>query len=296
MKLIKPSQISGEIMTLIEEADGKLIVVSPYCKFSDWKKMLNTIDYLKRKNTPVEFYVREGENNTIKEVEKLGYSPILVPNLHTKLYINESFAIVSSMNLLTYSDANSLDIAYKTETKEEYNELIEYYERYLNIYNVTESHYSNVSEIISSDYANLNYVNEISNGEWAEYLSEMLESELDLNFRLSFDDSLLVIQCNNKYEAFIYNKGKDNHLAIMGILSQKESDVLKNKISSFKEKSGLDISIEKSGYNTVWHHSNLNLKSSNLSYLYKSDYNAVIQIIFDFIFTVQDFKEYIRYN
>ena len=39
MKLIKPSQISGEIMTLIEEADKKLIIVSPYCKFSDWKKL-----------------------------------------------------------------------------------------------------------------------------------------------------------------------------------------------------------------------------------------------------------------
>ena len=29
MKLIKPSQISGEIMTLIEEADQKLIIISP---------------------------------------------------------------------------------------------------------------------------------------------------------------------------------------------------------------------------------------------------------------------------
>lgn len=43
MKLIKPSSVSGEIMTLIEEADEKVILVSPYCKVKKWYKLLNKI-------------------------------------------------------------------------------------------------------------------------------------------------------------------------------------------------------------------------------------------------------------
>lgn len=40
MKLIKPAEISAKIMTLIDEADKQLIVVSPYNNISGWNKLL----------------------------------------------------------------------------------------------------------------------------------------------------------------------------------------------------------------------------------------------------------------
>ena len=126
MKLIKPKQISGEIMTLFEEADKKVIIVSPYYNVTKWNKLLNCFQELKRRNIEIEFYVRENEWESINELKAIGFNSIAIPNLHTKLYINDKYAIVSSMNLNLSSDTNSLDIALKTETDAEYNDLLEY--------------------------------------------------------------------------------------------------------------------------------------------------------------------------
>ncbi len=291
MKLIKPSQISGEIMTLIEEADKKLIIVSPYCKFSDWTKFINTIAFLKRKNTAVEFYVREGESKTNKEVKKIGFDPISVPNLHTKLYINEKYAIVSSMNLSTYSDMNSLDIAYQTETKKEYNELIEYYERYLKIFKDSEL------KIENNIYSKEKHYERIDNGCWIEYLSNLISDKLDRKCRIKINKSSIDIQCGNVYEAFISNTNKGNYLNILGVISGKEFEILKTKKDIFKEDSRLNITLRKGGnnyYDTAWHYSKFKLRSSKIDSLYKEDYNSVIQIIFDFIINLQNFKQHCR--
>lgn len=39
MELIQPAEISGKIMTLIDQAKEELIIVSPYNKFTYWKKL-----------------------------------------------------------------------------------------------------------------------------------------------------------------------------------------------------------------------------------------------------------------
>ena len=255
-------------MTLIEEADEKLIIVSPYCKFSDWKKFLNTISFLKRKKTTVEFYVRQGESKTYNEVERIGFNPISIPNLHTKLYINEKYAIVSSMNLLTYSDMNSLDIAYQTETEKEYNELIEYYERYLKIFKQSQPNIESNIYSIEKHYKN------IKNGNWSEYLSDLISDELNTNCRITFNESSIDIQCGNIYEAFISNTKKGNNLNILGVISGKELDILETEKDTFKENSRLDGTLKEgnnNSYNTAGHHSKIKLESSKIEYLSKSD-------------------------
>lgn len=281
MILIKPSQISGEIMTLIEEADNKLIIVSPYCKFSDWNKFLNTIKYLKRKKTLVEFYVRENESKSILEIQEIGFNPIQVPNLHTKLYINEKYAIVSSMNLLTYSDMNSLDIAYKTESKSEYDELIEYYNRYLSIHSHKEKK------------NNSNEYQIIKNGEWIEYLGKLLDNELNAQCKIELEDNILKLNCKNLYESYIYSSNGINYLNINGVISSKQYKILNQNIDSFEKKSGLNIELIKgysNKYDKVHHFSKINLKSSNYNFLYKEDYKNIIEIIKNFIFNLNEFK------
>lgn len=134
MLLIKPKQISGDIMTLFEEADQKVIVVSPYYKVTKWDKLLNCLDSLKRRKIDIEFYVRENEWDSINELKAIGFNPVTIKNLHTKLYMNEKYAIVSSMNLNLSSDTNSLDIAMKTQSPGEYAELFDYYKRYIKVH------------------------------------------------------------------------------------------------------------------------------------------------------------------
>ncbi len=131
MILLKPNNISGEIMTLLDEADEKVIIVSPYCDFENWIRLRNRFKALKDRSIDIEFYVKANKNDTIEEVKKIGINPICVPNLHAKLYMNEKTAIVSSLNLLRDSEIYSIDIGYKTSNKEEYDELVEFHNRYI---------------------------------------------------------------------------------------------------------------------------------------------------------------------
>lgn len=137
MEFIKPPQIASQIMTLMDEADKKVIIISPYYKIEKWYKLQRHIQSLKDRKVAIEVYVREGQDNieSIREAESLGIAPILIPNLHCKLYINEKYGIISSMNLHSSSDINSLDIGYKTQTQEEYDEIIDFYNRYILKYN-----------------------------------------------------------------------------------------------------------------------------------------------------------------
>ena len=40
MKLIKPSEISAKILTLLDESNERVILVSPYMKIPKWDKLL----------------------------------------------------------------------------------------------------------------------------------------------------------------------------------------------------------------------------------------------------------------
>lgn len=134
MDLIKPAEISSKIMTLIDEVDEKLIIVSPYNNLKKWPKLQRRLEYAVEKDIYIEYYVRAGEKQ--KGLKEIGISPIEVNNLHAKLYINEKNAIVTSLNLLKYSDSYSLDIGYFIDGKKELKDLMEFFHRYISIYNI----------------------------------------------------------------------------------------------------------------------------------------------------------------
>ena len=133
MKLIKPAEISARILTLLEESDERVIIVSPYMKISKWYKLTNKLNELKTRRVRMEIYVRDDPENTVTyhDMDQQGLQYKKIPNLHSKLYLNERYGIVTSMNLLLSSEINSLEIGYTTENWKEYNELLDYYERYI---------------------------------------------------------------------------------------------------------------------------------------------------------------------
>ena len=135
MKLIKPSEISARILTLLEESDERVIIVSPYMKISKWYKFMNKVNELKTRRIHIEIYVRDDPNNaaTYGDLDQLALQYKKIPHLHSKLYLNERYGIVSSMNLLLSSELNSLEIGYATETWQEYNDLLGFYHRYIHI-------------------------------------------------------------------------------------------------------------------------------------------------------------------
>lgn len=272
MKLIKPSQISGEILTLFDEADEKVIIVSPYCKMSKWYKLSKKLKSLIERNIAIEFYVREGEYETIQEVEQLGIEPISIKNLHCKIYLNEKEGIVSSMNLLLSSEMNSLDIAYKTTTEEEYDELINFYHRYIKQTHIEEINFDN------------NYLFETISKNFEQIRIYENENELALKTK------------RNNYSCFIWNVQKSqNKLRVSGILSQKEFENSKYLKSEIEDKINLEIEFIEGGrngygYNSVWATSKSLLKTESMNYIFEKEKKQITADIINFIKQIEQIK------
>lgn len=134
MELIRPTEVTAKILSLIEDASNSLIIVSPYNAFInkdniEWKKMIKQFEKAQSKGVNISYYARQGEHH--KGLNALNINPILIESLHAKLYINDSYAILSSMNLVYASDEQSIDFAIKTETVREYNEVLDYFNNFI---------------------------------------------------------------------------------------------------------------------------------------------------------------------
>lgn len=264
-------------MNLLDEANDKVIIVSPYCKFEKWFKLKNKIKDLQSRNIEIEFYIREGEKETFEQVHQLGVEPICIPNLHAKLYLNEKYGIVTSMNLLLSSEISSIELGYKTENKTEYLELIEFYNTYLK-----------------------RSINQIEvEFDWRNELHGILDEKFR-SIRIFEDNGSLQIKTSsNNYNIFIWNNNKQNHLRMSGILSGKEFDFANAHKSNFKSEN-LDFEFLDSdrshGYNTIWSTLKTNLKTSNIHELKPTEIMVIIQSILEFISKVEDLKDYCYNN
>ena len=163
MELIRPSEISAKILSLIEDAQKELIIISPYNDFAKWDKLNRFLNEAKERNVKITYYARENENYSC--LNSLAIKPILIKNLHAKMYLNESYAILSSMNLVEASDKKSLDFAIKITDKEKFDELYKYYIDYIK---------SKGLDNKKSDHINETPVVEFFNG-YQKYKSKKLE-------------------------------------------------------------------------------------------------------------------------
>ena len=136
MKIVHPHKITGQLLDVILEAEKELVIVSPYVNLRYWQKPVAAIQQAVARGVKVDFYIRlDHENATSKEqVEKLGITPILVENLHAKIYYNEKDGIITSMNLLHSSDSNSIEIGCQVETADELDELRRIVQKFLGHY------------------------------------------------------------------------------------------------------------------------------------------------------------------
>ncbi len=131
MELVKPAEIAGKIITLANEAQLDLTIVSPYADVSRWPKMEGALRRALERGVPITFFARaDAEHPSIRA---LGIIPILIPMLHAKLYMNESAAVVSSMNLVRASDERSIDIGYYTDDRLRLGELRRFISTYLGV-------------------------------------------------------------------------------------------------------------------------------------------------------------------
>lgn len=124
-------EIASKIMTLIDLSNEQLVIVSPYANFKKWDKMKACLKRAIERGVQIEFYIRDNAETDMGQFAELGIRPIRKENLHAKLYYNEQYGIVTSQNMIRYSDDYSIDIGYETESKEELSQLEDFRKRYL---------------------------------------------------------------------------------------------------------------------------------------------------------------------
>lgn len=120
-------------MSLIEEAQKELIIVSPYVNVDYWGKMKSCLERAIQRGVNITFVARKNADHKghLAYIESLNINLILINDLHAKLYINDKYAIVTSQNLLQSSDNNSIEIGYITTNNMERKELVTFVNQFI---------------------------------------------------------------------------------------------------------------------------------------------------------------------
>lgn len=126
MRILKPSENIASIISMIEQANKFVVIVSPYSYLEGWDKLKNAINEAADKGVEVSYYVRQGEG--LKGLEGLNVSIHEVPMLHAKMFFSERKAIIGSLHLINNQDINW---AFVLNFREEYNELVKFFELYI---------------------------------------------------------------------------------------------------------------------------------------------------------------------
>ncbi|OPZ44980.1 MAG: hypothetical protein BWY93_00132 [Euryarchaeota archaeon ADurb.BinA087] len=109
--------VSHELTQLIKRAGETLIFISPFLQIS--KNLEYLIKERDAKNVDIRFVY--GKNKHINQddftfLRELSHVKVyFCENLHAKCYLNESAAIITSMNLYEYSQVNNQEMGIKVE-------------------------------------------------------------------------------------------------------------------------------------------------------------------------------------
>ncbi len=121
MEVISGTKISGEVLQLIDGAKQFLVLVSPY--FDPWGQLSTALkSAATRPNMKVKLLIRGGDDSErekresrARQLESYGVVIEVLERLHAKVYVSESQAIMTSMNLLKSSALDSWEIAMRVD-------------------------------------------------------------------------------------------------------------------------------------------------------------------------------------
>lgn len=136
-KFLDTTGVSYHLEQLIKNTEDQLILISPYLQFH--KRVKDNLEYLNLHKKDIRIVYRENklqveESNWLES--QIGIRTSLCNTLHAKCYLNKKEAIVTSMNLYSYSQQNNDEMGIyvtKSEDEELYNDIRKEAERLLAI-------------------------------------------------------------------------------------------------------------------------------------------------------------------
>ena len=136
-KFLNTTGVSYHLEELIKSTKDRLILISPYLQFH--KRVKDHLENLNIQKRDIRIIYRENklqveESNWLES--QIGIRTSLCNSLHAKCYINENEAIVTSMNLYSFSQQNNDEMGIHV-TKEKdadlYNDIYDEVQRLLTI-------------------------------------------------------------------------------------------------------------------------------------------------------------------
>lgn len=287
MKIIHPNKVTGQLLDIIYEAEKELVIVSPYVNFSYWQKPVAAIKQAIARGVKVDFYIRNdyGRDTGQSHVEKLGITPILVENLHAKIYYNENDGIITSMNLLHSSDSNSIEIGSQTETPAELAELRRIVQQFL-------AHYKSPSAPMPDSAL---MPPNVQNEPFEDVLGMHLFHTLDPDSYVEWenDDTLNISALRNAFTLCV--TPPSNKIVLEGIISRREAERYDtHRLRHFKDAKMLYKLVsgnDENRYTRIRGTYTRFLTTLNLDQLPKQEVENLLTVTTDFIRAVHAFKD-----
>lgn len=235
MQLIRSEEIKGKILTLINTSEEFVLLISPNINITKVYDLVDSLRSAESRDIPVKFFIRDHEKNIGSEecLDDLGFHYEKFPKLHFKIYLNESKAIITSLNLLINSMTNSLEIGHITTTKEEYDEVVGFIESTLR---------TPAKAIAQPPKLDINDI-------WKKW-NEELKNEYKI-YDLDHDK----LTCRIKQiDNFYIRLTQEGNLDIDGVILKKQIEEAKDWSQEIREKLNIEVAVMKigqGGYATV---------------------------------------------
>jgi hypothetical protein len=280
MKILPPDSISSELLNLIHAANEYLVLVSPYVRIGQWARLTAALTSAQRRGVKIKAFVRYDPDNASswEELEALGIRPRLISNLHAKFYFNETGGLISSLNLLSSSNASALEIGCKMETDAELQELKEFVKRYI----------MPLEQIERPSEDDLY----LSKEKFTVLLENGLYDATDSRSRVLYRNNRLEIHAARNIFYLEFDRGA-NRVEAAAILSENEADTYEQQRLPFTACPQLQYTLSRGqkGYYTMLHAAyERRLSTTFLDQLRLPEKMLLLNALVEFVVGVRDFK------
>lgn len=181
-KFLDTTGVSYHLQQLINKANEKLVIISPYLKIND--RIKQSLEDKNRMKIDIRIVygkneLHPDENNWLKSMTSIRSS--FCKDLHAKCYLNENEAILTSMNLYEFSQVNNNEMGIyveKVTDPELYKDIYEEAQRLIRISDEI---------VISVEKAPIKEKTPVSNKKTGFCIRTGIEIPFDVNKPMSYD-------------------------------------------------------------------------------------------------------------
>ncbi|MFC6225660.1 hypothetical protein ACFP2F_20605 [Hymenobacter artigasi] len=309
MKIIQSHDIQSKLMNVILTAKKELVLVSPYVNLAYTKQVSAAIVAARQKGVKIDFYIREDSNTDSKvsrqQVLDMGITPRLIPNLHAKLYFNESTGIIASLNLLSSSIGNSIEIGGQLETPAEIEELRLFIENFITPHEIggppapvkpAAAEPKPVTPEIKAPAKSLSDEEiRFQQQPFGQVLADYLSAQVDRRCNIEGDHTFMTIRAvGNTFSMLLDNaQGATSQLLLRGVVSGSEVDRFARKSATHFKLGAYDYMIKKGTkghYDQVQAVRRSRMSATGFDELSHGEKKALLSEVAHFLLATQSFK------